>query len=886
MEFRHYLKFISLGNENLYQIAEPIGFDGATFVLEQEAKRYGRDYQFGAISKLEFVNAYSLEVVEPFAINPQGDTSNRLEYGLQWLLYINKTYGFEAKVEYILEKDGVFFSNGMLDFTEKGLTDGYTYFNCKLIQNQIVADVKRRIDDKFNAFSDKNAKEQTITPIQTFNYLKRATPLSQISLWKLPNVMNITLSNNLVVPTLSRHIFNYSNNIIESGVSNTLSFIQDDYNYLNNTQRDLAIQNFGYVRALNDITDGILTFSNIKFNFTPTPLVTSYDVRAYYLITENGVFDYNNKVEVLSETSPTSIDVYFTANVVINRSETLYFWFELDIQQVLSVFAGAVTIQMLSSDINFKAVSTAIDQVIKATRWIDLIKQSTKFTSDLPVDASLFDANGTHYKNVVFNRRMVSQRTDYFYATPKDVLGSITEVNCDYEISDTELFIGHQNDFYVNQEIAVLQILPDVDATQEYNDVNMINKFRYSYKTFEQDRTTQGTDQSFHTDTEWRFLNEQVENFKEIKNDFVRDPIATQQMIDLEITEPTTSTDQDDKIYIENYTELAPNSFGTFGSRLLMRINDGKLEILNRDSDGEASGVDTVINWTTIGVNLGSNFQIIDGENIGNYTVFALTNTLITLIPIAFTPTFEGDGFVRFKYFYTDVAFQTRTNQGFTLIEGLNNANKMPNLAYSIKRNMKYFYNYFATCLMYAKKDIINAYFKSNGLLTTQLTIETEPLTENAPILYTDLPTPLVNATIHNLKLYATFEDINNYLEAYKTTKGFIRCYDYNGKVIRLYAKKLEHTWISNELELNGEEQYSTEFLTIDGTLGNLFVNDAPYNLSGIEDWWKFENDFIQLFDEKSRPLSTKYAFNFVVLNSVTFDTKNELINALLLLNE
>jgi len=884
MEFRHYLKFISLGNENLYQIAEPIGFDGATFVLEQEAKRYGRDYQFGAISKLEFVNAYSLEVVEPFAINPQGDTSNRLEYGLQWLLYINKKFGFESKVEYILEKDGVFFSNGMLDFTEKGLTDGYTYFNCKLIQNQIVADVKRRMDDKFNAFSDKNAKEQTITPIQTFNYLKRATPLSQISLWKL-NGTKIHQAGSFT------HV-NYAQQISESGIGNTLTWFDSGENNLNNARRD-----FKHLRALNDLSDiEIILDANIAIDYKVTDGNPSSRVSMdlYYCI-YNEPFDsgdapitliYSKEVTGASNQF-VNLDSVISINIpFIERSQVLTLFWELSWETEHLASGNRTTFNFYKQDTKIKAVSTAIDQVIKATRWIDLIKQSTKFTSDLPVDASLFDVNGTHYKNVVFNRRMVSQRTDYFYATPKDVLGSITEVNCDYEISDTELFIGHQNDFYVNQEIAVLQILPDVDATQEYNDVNMINKFRYSYKTFEQDRTTQGTDQSFHTDTEWRFLNEQVENFKEIKNDFVRDPIATQQMIDLEITEPTTSTDQDDKVYIENYTELAPNSFGTFGSRLLMRINDGKLEILNRDSDGEASGVDTVINWTTIGVSVGSNFQIIDGENIGNYTVFALTNTLITLTPIAFTPTFEGDGFVRVKYFYTDVAFQTRTNQGFALIEGLNNANKMPNLAYSIKRNMKYFYNYFATCLMYAKKDIINAYFKSNGLLTTQLTTETEPLTENAPILYSDLPTPLVNATIHNLNLYATFEDINNYLEAYKTTKGFIRCYDYNGKVIRLYAKKLEHTWISNELELNGEEQYSTEFLTIDGTLGNLFVNDAPYNLSGIEDWWKFENDFIQLFDEKSRPLSTKYAFNFVVLNGVTYNTKTELINALLLLNE
>jgi len=669
MEFRHYLKFISLGNENLYQIAEPIGFDGATFVLEQEAKRYGRDYQFGAISKLEFVNAYSLEVVEPFAINPQGDTSNRLEYGLQWLLYINKTYGFEAKVEYILEKDGVFFSNGMLDFTEKGLTDGYNYFNCKLIQNQIVADVKRRMDDKFNAFSDKNAKEQTITPIQTFNYLKRATPTISVSSFKGNGTPEIAISQ-LTANAIGQIHFgaNNSNALEEFGIRNTLSFLDPRF-----PTQDVALDNNGILRRIpNDsgsfqFLQAVNDLSDVEFNLTEivaSAIASKVDVGSTTVLTSSGYaklvllvggfdlqtegFDYYelHAFNYANISQFNSIGQAFPSQITLNipfidRGKRVYIYFVNDVNATFSnddnLATSSVRTLVTGMKIKIKAVSTAIDQVIKATRWIDLIKQATKFTSDLPVDASLFDVNGTHYKNVVFNRRMVSQRTDYFYSTPKDVLGSITEVNCDYEISDTELFIGHQNDFYVNQEIAVLQILPDVDATQEYNDVNMINKFRYSYKTFEQDRTTQGTDQSFHTDTEWRFLNEQVENFKEIKNDFVRDPIATQQMIDLEITEPTTSTDQDDKIYIENYIELAPNSFGTFGSRLLMRINDGKLEILNRDSDGEASGVDTVINWTTIGVDVGSNFQIIDGENIGNYTVFALTNSLITLTPIGYT---------------------------------------------------------------------------------------------------------------------------------------------------------------------------------------------------------------------------------------------------------
>jgi len=854
---KHHFKFTSLGREDLFQIAEPIGYDGATFLLEQEPKRYGRDYQIGAINKLTFINAYAELGDNIQVIDPLGNTSNRLNYGFEWLLYIWKKYGFEAKVEYFIEDDGLFLSNGMLDFTEKGLTDGYTYISCKLIQNQVVADVKRRFDDTFNAFSTKNAKEDDITPMPTFNYLKRAVPIFQRSKWKYgltePKTFFLTSSSS----------FNFANAVEQSDIENTLSYIQGAGNS----------DSFRYVRALNYLSQVKIRITNLDLKYVFHPFndgSTTLKIRVGQTI--GTATEYN----LQTITNPSAFNSTFSLDLdFVQRTDYIWIYFRVE--------GDSVNLQFTSMDVEISGISTAIDQVIKASRWIDLIKQASKFTSNLPINAPLFDAGGEHYKNVVFNRGMVSQKTETFNATTKDVFNSVSEVNCDYEISDTEIQFLQQESFYQNQEIAVLEILPDYDATQEFNDKNMINKFRYGYETYEQDRTSVDTNQSFHTDSEWRFLNEQVENFKDVKNKFVRDGLATQKMINIEVDTPTTSTDQDDKIYIENYTELAPSSFGTFGSRLLLRGVDGQLEILNQTSDA----TNVVFNWTNLGFGVGSVVTITYDGNTSDWNVVALSTTVLTLTPvIGFVSDFQEDAFIVIKYYYTDVAYQTRTNQGFSLIEGINNVDAMPNLAYSIKRNMKYFYSYFATCLMYSKKNIINAYFKSNGALTTQLTTETEPLTENAPILYSDLPTPKVNATTHNLKLIASFNDIYNYLNDYKTVKGFIRCYDYNGKVIRLYPTKLEQTWVSNELEIKAEEQFSTEFLTIDGTIGNLFVNDAPYNLSGIENWWKFENNFIQLFDEKSRPLSTKYEFNFVVLNGVIYNTKNELINALLLLNE
>lgn len=853
MIYKHWLKFISLDATELYQISEPVGFTSITSVLEQESKKYARDYSYGAIDKVEFVDAYTELADTIQIINPQGDTSEHLDYGLQWLLHIWRIKGFEAKVEYFISEVEIFHSLGMLDFTDKDLTDGYTFIKCKLIQNDKIADVKRRLDDKFNAFSDKDAKENTITPMPTFNYLKRATPLFQRSKWKygLPNPKSFFLN-----PSSS---FNFANAIEEQGIDNTLSYIQGA------SETD----NFRYVRALNDLSQVKIKITNLDlevFDLSPDSSSVSLKIRIGQDVDTAEVYN----LETISTngffSNSFTLDIPF-----IQRTDYIWIYFRVE--------GGNMGLKFTSMDVEITAISTAIDQVIKASRYIDLIKQASKFTGGLPINAPLFDVGGLHYKNVVFSKKMVSQKIDTFNTTPKEVFESVNMLNCDFEINANVIDILHENDFYENVEIGVFNIAPDYNISQSFNDRFMLNKSRYSFDVYEQERTSVGSSNAFHTDAEFRLLNENVENVKEVKNKLVLDPFATQEMVNLEIDSPTTSTSEDDKIYFENYTELAPGSFGTFGSRLALQGVDGQLQILNQPSDA----TNNVINWLNLGFGVGSVIEVTYDGNTSEWNVVAINSTVLTLTPVVgFVSTFSEDAFVIIKYFYTDVAYQTRTNQGFTLVDGLDNANSISNLFYSIKRNMSYFGTQLATALMYAKKDIINAYFKNNPTLVTQLTTETTPVVENAPILYSSLPTPRLNATIHRLTLVAGFTEVIEYLERYKVNKGLIRCIDYNDKPIFLFPKKVEYNWYSGELQIDGEEKYSTEYLVLNYVDGLLYVNDLPYNLSGVSDWWKFSNDYIKLYDEKSRPLSNEYKFNFVNLNGIIYNSKEELVNALI----
>jgi len=876
-EFKHYLKFISLGREDLYQISEPIGFDGATFNVEQVSKKSARDVRYGALDKLEFIDAVTDRIETPQIINPQGDTSNYLDYGLQWLLSIYKDYGFEAKVEYILQKDGLTFSNGMLDFTDKDITDGYTYVSCKLIQNNNVQNVKRRFDDKFNAFSDKDVNENTITPITTFKYLRKATPIKQFSKFELPSAITSnagTLEN-----------VNFAQQITESEIDNTLTFF-DAYK----STFSLACRDFKIIKAKNNLSGIKIKLENdIDINYKVTGGTSSSRVamELWYCIYAEP-FNFSDAEKVLVYTK----DATGTSNYITSVANTIEFEIpSIPADYTLTLFwarswgtehldeGNRTSFVFRKQNVIIEATSTAIDQVINVVNWIDLIKQGSKFNQNIPINAPLFDVGGIHYKNVCFNKRMMTQRTDFLYTTPKEVFESVNEVNFEHEIKENEIFIGHsQDDFYTNDEIGVFDIIPSEDFVVYENDKAQINKFTYGYKNYEQDRTTIGTSESFNTEAEFRVLNDNVENVKEVKVNFTRDSKAIQKSLDLEISLPTTSTTDDDKIFIENSIELAPNTLGGFGRNLLMRENLGNLEILNRNSNGDTGDVAFI--WTNLGLNVGQTFNITFGENIGSYQVVSLEPTIIKLQPITAVVDYSGDAFITFSFVYTGIAYTTRTNEGFTEISGIDTT--FGNIAYSIKRNIGYFKKYLAQCLLYSKKNITLGYFKNNGELSTRLITETENVVENAPILYADLPNPVISAKVYNFSVYAEFSDIYNLLELYKTKRGFLRCVDSNKRVIKGYIEKLEHTWSENRLELTLEEKFETEYLILTYTDGKLYVNDVPYNLSGVSDWWRMENDYLQLFDEKSKAISYKYKYNFVILNDSKFNTKLELTEALI----
>jgi hypothetical protein len=299
------------------------------------------------------------------------------------------------------------------------------------------------------------------------------------------------------------------------------------------------------------------------------------------------------------------------------------------------------------------------------------------------------------------------------------------------------------------------------------------------------------------------------------------------------------------------------------------------LKILNRDSNGDSG--DVVINWLTIGVEVGGTFEITNGVNIGTYEITEITSTLLTLRNTSNITIFNGDGYIKVKYFYSNVAYQTRLNQGFTIPT----TGVLPSMFYSIKRNMFYFKSLFASYMLFNKTFIRCNEYKNNRTFESQLTSESSVLVEDANFNYSDFGEPILGAKTHDLTLVVDYNSVKNLLIAYLTNKGFIRCYDAKEKVIKGFIQKLKYNWLTNLFECTIEEKYESEILTLTFVDGVLNVNDVAYNLSGVSNWWKTQNDYIKFYDKNSTPICNNYKYNFVLLNGISYNSIELLVNAL-----
>lgn len=976
------LEFKSLGFPTIYKTTEFVGFDASTFSIKQDNERFGRDVFFGnEDTSFEFYDInceYDISQTQA----PNGRVSIYLDMALNWIFESKRRFGYESEVYFHLYENGIQMPIGRLDFSQPE-TDGLTYFKCKILQNNIVELYKKNLSTSIDLFSTKGILDQNITPAPTVNVLRRAVPITKVSQWKQTEQHNAKVGY--------EGWFDYTAYIINSEINNSLTpFIQElsgIYSF------ETAVNNFKVIKYVRKTINQKLNLNinaTIKYRFN-----TGFgSVGTGVALSLRGVISNDPYIAPIGYPPLDDSFVIYFKN--INGTSDVDFVLPTNIQydlpdaeigQILSLFwhwdfyqsghiHGETRIEMYNSERQITATETALDVVIPMVRYVDVLKQSSKFYNNLPVNAPMFDVGGEFYNNACWNRALISMQTSnsldltnstipagdigevinntnvngslplglYFWngtnwiklddasipnlsltneTTPSGTLGqlinntnsnvipfglcywngtswqgleytrpfittfedafskSMTIETCaDYEINNTEIFVGEFENFYANTEIAQFNIIPSEEFSELNNERFLINNIKFAFETYDTNRLTQNSAKDIFTQAEWVNPNLFVENKFDRSIKFIRSGVSAQVLVDLETNTPQTASENDDKVFINSIVPLESGSFAEFQITLLNQVNGSQLQILNRSLNQTAT--DVIINWLTLGFKVGDTFQIVTGDNTGNYTVTTITQTILTLTAIGFTPTFTGDSNMKIKYFYNGVLWQTETNQIVNVVSGLDAPDKYPNLNYSLRRIFERWKPYFASANLYHQNGKIrNLKFVNNPTLKSQ--IGTDPiLEEKGDILVSDLGTPIITSVIYKLTTTSNFIDFLNYLNAYKVNRGFVRCWNSNAKKIILgYAQEPKYTWATKQLELTLEEKFEPQIIIITFSSGILTVNDVVYNISGVLNWWKITGDYFQCFDSNNIPLCNIRRFDQVSYNGVIYTNANDLSIAL-----
>lgn len=378
-------------------------------------------------------------------LNPSGQKTNYLNNGFAFIIETYHKFGFEGEIEYILKKNDVEFIIGMLDMATPE-TDGYTFFGCTLIQNSNIADYKKQISTTIDLFSTKDVNNNPITPAPTLRVLRKALPTYTRSFWSVKDTWNNRIYSASNKDTLLSYFNPCVNNIIaEITNSNTsasdihqVTISNDAWDNNANSimigARNVAKSMYAYVNSTKFMVDTEITIQNFSFKIegshgggsaTGGTATTNFQVCWGYTIKDIISSSYIDPItgdmggEVLFESTIGSHDGEFEfsfdkkvikiPNLPIGAKIWIFF------NSFIRHRTGGDTVIFKHNISNFTIDITttqkALDNVINTVRYIDVLKQCSKFIKGVPVNAPIFDIGGKHYNNVCWNRAMLSINT-------------------------------------------------------------------------------------------------------------------------------------------------------------------------------------------------------------------------------------------------------------------------------------------------------------------------------------------------------------------------------------------------------------------------------------------------------------------------------------------
>lgn len=833
------LNFINDGAGRI-DIDEPLQFDALNFVLEQDDNRYGRDVSFaGGEFGLRF-----------------DQKSNQNISQLQRLLDYNDIYGFESNVQFIVTVNNSDYVAGKLDF-QSAVTDGLSYFETNVIQETTQALLKRRSDIKIDMFSTVNVGGEVIAPLTTNNVFLRAKTILSISEWTSPLIFSRTIGLGE-----SPIRWNSANQVLESAIENTLSFIVDT------TQTGEFIR---LIESQSTLTDVVLSISNI----TLTQLGIGVETDVVYRIGS----DFNTATEQEAINLGTSDLVNFSAQANINNlrsGQSLWVYFRTTGNN------GDGIILQSGATINIEANETPVSTITPSIPIQNIISQVVLSTTGMAAIFSTAFSSATDNESCFNGLALRGFDPDNFYVSFEDITAWMQEINADFQIQDNDtVFFGLYGDFYPNNEAGSYTLPPPESFKVTYNRRYTINKFTYEYDKFEDDKNTEDNNAltAIHTQSEWTVPNNEVQNKKGVDVPFIRDAALIDSTRRFNIqSDNENATQNDEDVFIVDIDPDQTSIVNEYNFNAFVTVSGNAATFVNR------GGFSFIATGLSIGLPV--TFDADDGTFTATGNVTAITSTSVTIFDGGLSGIVSGQYITNFSF--TVTAAIARTDEGFDSItsDGAD-GNGFVNILYSPKRNiLNYWGAYLNTASNFVQGGTIrNTFFINNADLTSQFD-GGEVLREGDDIIVSDLNTRILAPYIYQTTIYIDFEEFQTIVSNIRVNRGFLRIADNNERVVQIFPQILNYDWENNALEVTGEQRFESDFLTITTQDGIISINEVGYDTDLIiQISWLFVDDFVYLYDSEGVLLTNRKRFDFVEVNGNTFNSPEDLAEALENLN-
>ena len=130
--------------------------------------------------------------------------------------------------------------------------------------------------------------------------------------------------------------------------------------------------------------------------------------------------------------------------------------------------------------------------------------------------------------------------------------------------------------------------------------------------------------------------------------------------------------------------------------------------------------------------------------------------------------------------------------------------------------------------------------------------------------------------------VFCNFSQFRDFTQKLRSVRGFVRVWNHQGKVLRLFAKSVDYEWATNTMRILGEEQAGGEYLDVRIENGLYVLNEASYDTDILPDLeYIAKDDTIQFFDANNRPITEVFTIDRVTVNDVAYEDMVELTTAI-----